>query len=52
MAGQSANLTVEQARRMTKAIQHTGSHANGNGGKTGGKKGPSTSLNSSASHQK
>ena len=37
MAGQSANLSLKEARAMQMRVQHSGSHANNNGG-SGGKR--------------
>jgi hypothetical protein len=38
MSGQSANLSLKEAREMQKRIQHSGSHAHNNGGSKGGSK--------------
>jgi len=40
MSGQSAMLTKEEATKMQKAIQHSGSHAQTHGGKGSSKKMP------------
>jgi hypothetical protein len=47
MAGQSSQLSLKEARAMQMRVQHSGSHANSNGGKMGKK-----SMSSEGSHRK
>jgi hypothetical protein len=48
MAGQSSQLSLKEARAMQMRVQHSGSHANSNGGKGGKMK----SMSSEGSHRK
>jgi hypothetical protein len=52
MSGQSASLTLAEAKAMQECIQHSGSHASTHGGskKSGGKKG-GTPIDKKVSHQ-
>lgn len=52
MSGQSASLSLKEAKAMQECIQHTGSHALSHGGKksSGSKKG-GTPIDSKVAHQ-
>lgn len=52
MSGQSANLSLKEAKAMQECIQHEGSHAKKAGGpqKAGGK-GGKTPIDKKVSHQ-
>ena len=52
MSGQSASLSLAEAKAMQECIQHSGSHAlNHGGGKKGGSKKGGTPLDKKVAHQ-
>lgn len=53
MSGQSASLSLAEAKAMQECIQHSGSHANnhGGGGKKSGSKKGGTPIDSKVAHQ-
>jgi hypothetical protein len=52
MSGQSASLSLKEAKAMQECIQHPGSHALSHGGaKKGGSKKGGTPIDSKVAHQ-